>query len=65
LSNHGFRVLDIKPEHVVVRIRPDSSLLRRPSGDLAYALVDYELLERLEKRGAQSKPNKTNPSCVS
>jgi hypothetical protein len=65
LSSHGFRVLDIKPEHVLVRIRPDSSLLRRPSDDLAYALVDYELLERLEKRNAQSKPNKPNPSCVS
>jgi hypothetical protein len=64
LSSHGFRVLDIKPEHVVVRVLPDSSLLRRPSGDLAYALVDYELLERLEKRSGKSQPNKPNPSCV-
>jgi len=39
-------------------------LLRRPSGDLAYALVDYELLERLEKRSGKSPPNKPNPSCV-
>jgi hypothetical protein len=64
LTSHGFRVLDIKPEHVVVRIRPDNSLLRRPSGDLAYALVDYELLERLEKTSPSRKP-KPNPSCVS
>jgi hypothetical protein len=64
LTSHGFRVLDIKPEHVVVRIRPDSSLLRRPSGDLAYALVDYELLERLEKRIGESQLNKPNPTCV-
>jgi len=64
LSSHGFRVLDIKPEHVVVRVLPDSSLLRRPSGDLAYALVDYELLERLEKRSGKLQPNKSNPSCV-
>jgi len=64
LTSHGFRVLDIKPEHVVVRIRPDGSLLQRPSGDLAYALVDYELLERLEKRGGQSQLKKPNPSCV-
>jgi hypothetical protein len=64
LSSHSFRVLDIKPEHVVVRIKPDSSLLRRPSGDLAYALVDYELLERLEKRSGQSRLKKPNPSCV-
>ena len=64
LSSHGFRVLDIKPEHVVVRVLPDSSLLRRLSGDLAYALVDYELLERLEKRSGKLQPNKSNPSCV-
>jgi hypothetical protein len=64
LTSHGFRVLDIKPEHVVVRVLPDSSLLRRPSGDLAYALVDYELLERLEKRSGKLQPNKSNPSCV-
>ena len=48
LSSHGFRVLDIKPEHVVVRVRPASALLRRPSGDLAYALVAYRLPEPLE-----------------
>jgi hypothetical protein len=65
LTSHGFRVLDIKPEHIVVRIQPNGSLLRRPSGDLAYALVDYELLERLEKMNAQSKPRKSNPSCAS
>jgi hypothetical protein len=64
LTSHGFRVLDIKPEHIVVRIQPDGSLLRRPSGDLAYALVDYELLERVEKRSGQSRLNKPNPSCV-
>lgn len=64
LTSHGFRVLDIKPEHIVVRIEPDGSLLRRPSGDLAYALVDYELLERLEKMNAPLKSNKSNPSCA-
>jgi hypothetical protein len=47
LEQHGFRMLDIKPEHIVVRIRPDGSLLRLRSGELAYALVDYELLERV------------------
>ena len=47
LEQHGFRMLDIKPEHIVVRVRSDGSLLRRRGGQLAYALVDYELLERL------------------
>jgi len=65
LISHGFRVLDIKPEHIVVRVQPDGSLLRRPSRDLAYALVDYELLERLEKPNDQSKTNKSNATCAS
>jgi hypothetical protein len=47
LEQNGFRMLDIKPEHIVVRVRADGSLLRRRSGQLAYALVDYELLERV------------------
>lgn len=47
LTRQGFRVLDIKPEHIVLRVLRDGSLLRRTSGELAYALVDYELLERL------------------
>lgn len=46
LEQHGFRMLDIKPEHVVFRIRPDGTLLRRRNRQPACALVDYELLER-------------------
>ncbi len=49
LEQLGFRMLDIKPEHVVLRIRPDGSLLRRRRGNPAYALVDYELLERFRE----------------
>lgn len=49
LEEHGFRMLDIKPEHIVVRLRSDGSLLRRRNGQLAYALVDYELLERFRE----------------
>jgi hypothetical protein len=47
LRQCGFRMLDVKPQHIIVRTRPDGSLLRKACGDLAYALVDYELLERL------------------
>lgn len=47
LEAHGFRMLDIKPQHIIVRLRPDGTLLRRRDGQLAYALVDYELLERV------------------
>jgi hypothetical protein len=47
LENYRFRMLDMKPEHVILRVRADGSLLRRQDGELAYGLVDYELLERL------------------
>ncbi len=46
LEMKGFRVLDMKPAHVILRLNPDGSLLRRRTGRLAYALIDYELLER-------------------
>lgn len=42
----GFRVLDIKPEHIIVRPKPDGGFLRDRAGRLAYALVDFELLAR-------------------
>jgi hypothetical protein len=48
LAQHGFRMLDIKPEHVLLRLRPDGSLLRRRDGRPVYALLDYELLERIQ-----------------
>ena len=47
LKQHGFHVVDMKPEHTVLRTRSDGSLLRQRNGNPAYALVDYELLERL------------------
>jgi hypothetical protein len=46
LALKGYRVVDMKPAHVIVRLRRDGSLLRDRNGQVAYALVDYELLER-------------------
>jgi len=46
LERNGFRMDDIKPQHIVLRTLPDGSLLRQRDGQVAYALVDYELLER-------------------
>ncbi len=46
LEQKGYHVADMKPAHIIVRQREDGSLLRQPSGELVYALVDYELLER-------------------
>jgi len=44
LEMRGFCMADIKPEHIVLRLQPDGRLLRRPDGEAAYVLVDYELL---------------------
>ena len=46
LAQKGFRVLDMKPAHVILRRQRDGSVLRDRRGRLAYALVDYELLDR-------------------
>jgi hypothetical protein len=46
LRQKGYRVVDMKPAHVILRPRQDQTLLRDQNGQPAYALVDYELLER-------------------
>jgi len=46
LKQAGFRVLDMKPAHIIVRFDAAGKLRRRKDGRLVYALVDYELLER-------------------
>jgi hypothetical protein len=46
LELKGYRVVDMKPAHIIVRLQADGSLLRDHNGQLAYALIDYELLER-------------------
>ena len=46
LAQKGFRVLDMKPAHVILRRQRNGSLLRDAQGGLVYALVDYELLDR-------------------
>jgi len=46
LRQKGYRVVDMKPNHVILRPGPRRSLLRDRNGQFAYALVDYELLER-------------------
>ena len=46
LWQKGFRVVDMKPAHIILRPQPDKKLLRDHNDQFAYALVDYELLER-------------------
>jgi hypothetical protein len=43
----GFRVLDNKPKHFIVRLdRRNGGVLRRRDGRIVYGLVDFELLQR-------------------
>ena len=46
LRQKGYHVVDMKPEHIILRQTRQQDLLRDRHGQLAYALVDYELLER-------------------
>lgn len=46
LADKGFRVLDMKPAHLIVRTSGAEDLLRGRDGCPAYALVDFELLQR-------------------
>src|SRR5690349_18605828 len=43
----------LHPAHIIVRLRPDNSLLRDRNGQVAFALVDYELLERTPEHEQQ------------
>jgi len=46
LWHKGFRVVDMKAQHIILRPNLEWGLLRERNGQPAYALVDYELLER-------------------
>jgi hypothetical protein len=46
LALNGFRVLDHKPRHIILRQRRATDELLRRRGELVYALVDFELLQR-------------------
>jgi hypothetical protein len=55
LRGRGFRVLDNKPKHFILRKRRDGSMLRDRDGRLAYGLVDFELLQRTEEQRRRFK----------
>ncbi len=46
LRQKGYHVIDMKPAHIILRPTRNRQLLRDRHGQLAYAVVDYELLER-------------------
>jgi hypothetical protein len=47
LEIKGFRVLDNKPKHFILRHRRGTRDLMRRHGELVYTLVDFELLQRI------------------
>jgi hypothetical protein len=52
LRAKGFEVLDHKPNHVIVCVRGDGSLLRR-HGRVVYGIADFELLVAGEAPGLE------------
>ena len=50
MEHKGFFVRDSKPHHIIVRPRSDGQLLRDAKGNILYAMVDFELLERTPQR---------------
>jgi hypothetical protein len=60
----GYRVLDQKPAHFIMRPRPDGSLLKRRDSRIPYALVDFELLERMPEHEEQVKASRRGSYLV-
>jgi hypothetical protein len=54
LDDKGFKVIDHKPTHAIVRVH-HGKLARRQDGEVACALVDYELLARSAAHEQQVK----------
>ena len=50
LGRHGYMVIDHKPAHIIVRPQKSGGLLHTRDGELAYALVDFELLALTPER---------------
>jgi len=56
LEDKGFRVLDNKPKHYILRdSKTDGRVMRYRDGSLAYGLVDFELLQRTSEHRRQYK----------
>ncbi len=45
LALKGYQMIDMKPEHIILRLR-DGKPVRDRNGQVIYAVVDYELLQR-------------------
>ncbi len=64
MSRKGFRVRDNKVRHHIVRPTRDGGLARTRRGDILYALVDFELLERTPGREKATRASKRKAYLV-
>lgn len=58
LERTGFLVVDHKPAHLILRWRSDGTLLRNRGGDYAYALIDFELLQRTPEHERETQSSR-------
>jgi hypothetical protein len=58
----GFRVLDMKPHHIIVF--PENGSLKQDDGRPAYRLVDFELLQRTEEYDKAVKSSRRSQYLV-
>ena len=57
LQTKGYRVLDMKPMHVIVQETPDGKLVEE-EGQTRYGLVDFELLQRTPEHDQEVKKSR-------
>ena len=55
LKKNGFRVLDNKPAHFIVKLRPDQTVMKDKKGFTPFALIDFELLQRTPEHEEEVK----------
>lgn len=53
----GFRMLDMKPRHIVVHPKPEGGF-REANGQVCYRVLDFELLQRTPEYDAEVKARK-------
>jgi hypothetical protein len=58
LQRSGFLVVDHKPAHLILRWRRDGTLLRNGAGGYAYALIDFELLQRTPEHERETQSSR-------
>lgn len=58
MRHKGFTVTDYKPQHIIVRPVRDGGVLKQRDGKVAYAMVDFELLQRTAGRESVIKQSR-------